>query len=67
MMQEPEYKEPLFWVFADYIGNQVARIIVKILIAAFFGFMELGIFANAMVPWLERKSSQMPRVRRIEE
>ena len=57
----------LFWVFADYIGNDVARIIVKILIAAFFGFMELAVFANATIPWLESKNPQKPRVRRIEE
>ncbi|MFR3728300.1 hypothetical protein [Lacrimispora sp.] len=53
----------LFWVFADYIGNSVVRIIVKILIAAFFGFMELAIFANATVPWLEGKEANKPRIR----
>lgn len=57
----------LFWVFADYIGNDIARIIVKIVIMAFFGFMELAIFANATIPWLDRKNPQKPRVRRIEE
>ena len=53
----------LFWLFADYIGNQVARIIVKILIAAFFGLMEFAIFANATVPWLEGKEANKPRIR----
>ena len=53
----------LFWVFADYIGNQIVRIIVKVLIAAFFGFMELAIFANATVPWLEGKEANKPRIR----
>ncbi|MDO5292775.1 MAG: hypothetical protein Q4F05_08495 [bacterium] len=57
----------LFWVFADYIGNDVARIIVKVIIAVGFGFMELAVFANAMVPWLEGKKKQGPRVRRVEE
>ena len=31
----------LFWVFADYIGNQIVGIIVKVIIVA--------IFANATV------------------
>lgn len=57
----------LFWVFADYIGNDIARIAVKVVIAAFFGFVELALFANATIPWLDRKNPQKPRVRRIEE
>lgn len=57
----------LFWVFADYIGNNIARIIVKIVIVAFFSFMELAIFANATIPWLDRKNPQKPSVRRSEE
>lgn len=36
----------LFWVFADYIGNQIARIIVKVIIVAVFAFVEIAIFAN---------------------
>ncbi|MDD3186032.1 MAG: hypothetical protein PHT76_12105 [Anaerostipes sp.] len=57
----------LFWVFADYIGNDIARIVVKVVIAAFFGFVELALFANATIPWLDRKNPKTPRVRRIEE
>ena len=53
----------LFWVPADYIGNNVVRIIVKVLIAIVCGFVELGIFANAMVPWLEGKEANKPRIR----
>ena len=53
----------LFWVFADYIGNQVVRIIVKVVIVAIFGFMELAIFANATVPWLEGREANKPRIR----
>lgn len=56
----------LFWVFADYIGNDIARIIVKILIAAFFCFMELALFANATVPWLESKNKRIFRVDKID-
>lgn len=52
----------LFWVFADYIGNQVVRIIVKVIIVAIFGLLEIGIFANATVPWLERKEANKPRI-----
>ena len=57
----------LFWVFADYIENQIMRIALKVLIAAFFGFMELAIIANATVPWLERKISNKPIIRRLDE
>lgn len=53
----------LFWVPADYIGNNVARIIVKVLIAIVCGFVELGIFVNATVPWLEGKEANKPRIR----
>lgn len=53
----------LFWVPADYIGNNVVRIIVKVLIAIVCGFVELGIFANATVPWLEGKEANKPRIR----
>ena len=55
----------LFWVFADYIGNQIVRIIVKVLIVAFFGFMEMAIFANATVPWLDGKKANKPNIRMI--
>lgn len=57
----------LFWVFADYIENQIVSIILKVLIAVFFGFLELAIFANATVPWLERKTSDKPIIRRLHE
>lgn len=53
----------LFWVPADYIGNDVARIIVKVLILAVCGLVELAIFANATVPWLEGKEDNKPRIR----
>lgn len=56
----------LFWVFADCIGNDVARIIVKVVIAGGFGFVELAVFANATVPWLEGKKKRGPRVRRVD-
>lgn len=57
----------LFWVFADYIGNDMARIAVKVVIAVFFGFVGLALFANATIPWLDRKNPQKPRVRRVDE
>lgn len=53
----------LFWVFADYIGNQIARIIVKVIIVAVFAFVEIAIFANATVPWLEGREANKPRIR----
>lgn len=55
----------LFWVFADYIVNDVGRIVVKVGIAGFFGFMEVAVFANATVPWLEKKFSNRPKIKVI--
>ena len=53
----------LFWVPAEYIGNDVARIIVKVLLLVVCGLVELAIFANATVPWLEGKEENKPRIR----
>ena len=53
----------LFWVFADYIGNQIVRIIVNVIIVAIFALVEIGIFANATVPWLEGREANKPRIR----
>lgn len=46
----------LFWVFADYIGNQVVRIIVKVLITAFFGLWNWRYLQmRQCLGWKERK------------
>lgn len=50
-------------MFADYIGNQIVRIIVKVIIVAIFSLLEIAIFANATVPWLESKEANKPRIR----
>lgn len=44
----------LFWVFADYIGNIPARIIVKIIILGIAVMIELCIWINATLPWMEK-------------
>lgn len=53
----------LFWVFADYIGNIPARIIVKIIILGIAVMIELCIWINATLPWLEKKFPQKPKIR----
>ena len=53
----------LFWVFADYIGNAPARIIVKIIILGVFIMIELCVWINATLPWLESKDANKPRIR----
>ena len=55
----------LFWVFADYIGNIPGRIIVKVMILAFFIMLELCIWINATLPWLEKKFPNKPNIRVI--
>ena len=57
----------LFWVFADYIGNDIGRIVMKVLIVVVFGFMELAVFANATVPWLESRNGKISRGYKVEE
>jgi len=52
----------LFWVFPDAIDNSVIRIVLKIVILAIAIFIELGIFANSLVPWLEDKDANKPRI-----
>ena len=53
----------LFWVFADYIGNIPARIIVKIIILGIAAMIEFCIWINATLPWLEKKFPQKPKIR----
>ena len=53
----------LFWVFADYIGNIPARIIVKIIILGIAVMIELCIWINATLPWMEKKFLNNPRIR----
>lgn len=57
----------LFWVFADYIGNIPGRIIVKVMILAFFIMLEFCIWINASLPWMERKTETLPRIRKIKD
>ena len=53
----------LAWAPADMLGNNVVRIIVKIVILAFFIMLELCEWINATLPWLERKFPNRPNIR----
>ena len=57
----------MFWAPADHIGNNVVRFIVKGLILVFIIMVEFCIWINATLPWLERKESSTPIVRKVEE
>lgn len=57
----------MLWAPADHIGNNVARIVVKGIILAIMVLIEFCVLINATLPWLERKTSTPPRVRRIED
>ena len=57
----------MLWAPADHIGNNVARIVVKGIILAIMVLIEFCVLINATLPWLERKTSPPPRVRRIED
>lgn len=52
----------MFWVFPDAIDNVALRILIKTIILVITVFIELGIFANATVPWLEAKEANKPRI-----
>ena len=53
----------LGWAPADHIENDVVRIIVKALILIFFVMLELCIWINSTLPWLEKKFPNGPRIR----
>ena len=55
----------LAWALADMLENNVVRIIVKIVILAFFIMLELCVWINATLPWLERKFPKRPNIRLI--
>lgn len=57
----------LFWALADHIGNNIVRIIVKILILAIALMIEFCIWTNATLPWLESKLTNKPRIIRMDE
>ena len=57
----------MVWSVVDIIGNDVVRIIIKVVVSVFFGMMGLTLFINATLPWLQRKIDPGPRVRKIEE
>lgn len=54
----------LFWAPADYIGNNIVRIVVKVLIVIVSGLVELAIFSNATVPWLKKEEANKPKIER---
>jgi len=57
----------LFWAPADHIGNNVVRILVKGVILLIMVLIEFCVLINATLPWLERKTTTPPRVRKVEE
>ena len=56
----------LFWAPVDHLGSLAVRIILKGLILLIAIMIELGVFANATLPWLQEKTNK-PRIRRVEE
>ena len=57
----------MLWSLADLLGDGWIKITIKVIIAAFIGLLELSLFVNATLPWLERKTDKGPVIRRIEE
>ena len=57
----------MFWALVDGIGNNVIRILLKIVILAIAVFLELGIFSNAIVPWLQKKEMNRTKIIRVEK
>lgn len=57
----------MLWSLAYLLGDGWIKITIKVIIAAFIGLLELSLFINATLPWLERKTDKGPVIRRIEE
>lgn len=51
------------WAPAGLIGNNVVRIGVKAVIFVFFIALELCVWINSTLPWLERKFPNRPNIR----
>lgn len=54
------------WAPMDHIGNNVVRIILKILVLAVIILVEFAIWTNATLPWLQSKTSK-PTIRKVED
>lgn len=57
----------MLWGFADGIGYDVWRIIIKVLILLLVIFVEFVVFGNATLKWAQLKFSTPPRIIRVEE
>ena len=56
----------ILWGFADAIGHDVIRIIIKIVVLLLVILVEFSVFGNATLEWLQYKFSEPPRVVKIE-
>lgn len=57
----------ILWGFADAIGHDVIRIIVKIVALLLVIVVEFSVFGNATLEWMQYKFSEPPRVIRVED
>lgn len=53
----------LFWAPADHIGNDILRVVVKIIIMLIAIMVEFCVWINATLPWLESKEANKPKIR----
>ena len=56
----------MIWAPMDHIGNNALRIILKIAALVLMIFIQLGIFSNATLPWLDEKTYK-PTIRKVED
>ena len=54
------------WIPINYIENNVVRIILKGVALVFVILVELAIWTNATLPWLQEKTYK-PTIRRVDE
>lgn len=55
------------WAPMDHIGNNVVRIIAKIVALAICILIEFAVWVNATLPWLQKKFPQKPNIRVIKD
>ncbi|MCR4782150.1 MAG: hypothetical protein K5851_05350 [Lachnospiraceae bacterium] len=55
------------WLIPGLVSNVILKIILKIVFLIFVIMVELTIFGNATIPWLEEKTARPPRIYKIDD
>lgn len=56
----------MIWAPMDHIGNNVLKVILKIVALILMILLQFGIFINATIPWIDEKTYK-PTIRKVED